>query len=53
MGSTAVLIVECAVVSATVLGAGVLMVYLHESFTSTVLRSRTSLKIGSGDSKHE
>jgi hypothetical protein len=37
MGSTAILVVECAVVSCTVLGAGVLMLVLHQSFSANVL----------------
>jgi hypothetical protein len=40
MGSTVALVVECAVVSCTVLGAGVLMVLLHQSFTRSELSSK-------------
>jgi hypothetical protein len=42
MGSTAVLVVECAVVSCTVLGAGVLMLLLHQSFSANVLEGESA-----------
>ena len=49
MGSTAALIVECAVVSCTVIGAGIIITFLDQSFRRTVLHSKNDRRLS--DSK--